>query len=217
MKMKNILVIIIFVLFSLNITAQEISAHFSFTTSSNPRFNGAMGVGGEIMHYIWGVPLGITFNKSGVYKTIISNYTDKATGNIYFDNQYSNMLCSEFAIFKPVVEKGSHNSRLTFGPIIGFDYIRRLGSVQRFYNPKDLRYYTFFKYDDKNYQSKFGFYFEAEVRPIFETHISFFTKIKGLVSGIEYWDFSDPRNPNSFANLRFEVGLRFTTNKSLPR
>lgn len=210
MKLKNLLVIVTYVFLSVTLNAQEISGHYSFVVSSNPQYNRAMGIGGEYIHKFGNTRYGICYDYSNIYKTVIYSYNDEITGDLIYDNQYSNMLCSELAVFGLKNLYENDNSRISFGPIIGVNYLRRLGTVQRFYNPKDLRYYTYFKYDDKNFQSELGFVFEAEIKEVFIKNLSFVTGIKGVVSGIEFMDFSDPRNPNTFFNMKVELGLRYS-------
>ena len=210
MKLKNLLIVVTFVLFTTNLIAQEISGHFSFNVGSNYQFNGAKGFGGDYVHKFGKTRIGITYDYSNIYKAIISSYTDEVTGTSIYDNQYSNMICNEFAIFALRNLKDNDNSRISVGPIIGVNFLRRLGSVQRFYKPEDFRFYNFFRYDDKNKQSEFGIVCEAEIKGIICKNLSFLTKIKSVVSGIEYNDFSDSRNPNSFFNMKVELGFRYS-------
>jgi hypothetical protein len=210
MKLKKLFIIVTFVLFSTNLISQEISGHFSFNVGSNYQFNGAKGFGGDYVHKIGKTRLGLTYDYSNIYKTVITNYNEEITGTFIYDNQYSNMICNEFAIFVLRNLKETDNSRIAIGPIIGINYLRRLGSIQRFYKPDDFRFYNFFRYDDKNKQSEFGLVCEAEIKEIICKNLSFLTKIKGVVSGIEYNDFSDSRNPNSFFNMKVEMGFRYS-------
>lgn len=190
--------------------SQELAGHFAFTVSSNKLFNGATGYGIDYFQKINKVQVGVTYDYSGIYKTIIETEYNNETEKYTYENRFSTMECFDLAFFCCFNLKNNDNARISYGPLAGVNLIRKWGSYQLFSDKDKLTDYEYAVYDNIYFQSEAGFFFESEVKNVIFKNMSFCTKIKTLVSGIENVRDINSRDPLFCLNGRIEVGLKYT-------